>query len=373
MPDTYPQITLDPSLTTQPKPAEPATPAPQSVPLQPIPQVSTPSAPAVPQPLSKVEATQPLKPTPAPAATGLPSAMPTDHSSHTVIHDRRSSIQTELEKLQQEENSLLNNIKDWLTKVQGAETKQQALERELFELDRQLAGVPSPAQVAADRDTKIAQLKQQLQQAELKAKEITKLQKIDEKKAFDNYSAGGLDRQGLLEMMETIRQRYAEQLMTVQGMATDALQTIEQLNQPAPVATATPGMTPIAEIMQALPKVEVAPTPVEPTPVETKPVSMNLDSASPLITKLASLPEAAAGLLHHLVVELPAQGTYPLIERSSDGTGIIISADANSTTADRCFLADADILRVGATAEDIIPLPISQVSASEATPLPIQS
>ncbi len=385
MPDTYPQITLDPTLTAQPKPMEPVVSPSQSVPLQPVPSVA---ATQTPQPLSKSEATQPLKPAVPPSVSALPSAMPSDQSSHAVMHDRRRSVQTELEQLQQEESSLLNNIKDWLTKVQGAETKQQALERELFDLDRQLAGVPSPAQAAAERDAKLTQLTQQLQQAESKTKEITKLQKIDEKKAFDNYSAGGLDRQGLLEMMETIRQRYVEQLAAVQSMADEAKQAINELNQPTPVAAPTPeaprnastGMTPIATVLKAQSPVESVPVapvaesvPVEPIATATPVVSVNPVSASPLINKLATLPEAAEGLLHHLVIELPAQGSYPLIQRSSDGTGVIISADANATITDRCFLADADILRVGATAEDIIPLPISQIASNEATPLPAQS
>ena len=47
------------------------------------------------------------------------------------------------------------------------------------------------------------------------------------KKAFDNYSAGGLDRQGPLEEMEKISLRYADQLAAAKAIVTD-------LNKPLP-------------------------------------------------------------------------------------------------------------------------------------------
>lgn len=352
MPDQTPQISLDPNLFTNP-PTQPAVPAaaassagPSDVPLQPVP------------PLTAMPAeTEPVKPTPQP----LPSA------PEANTQDRRSAVQAELERLQQEENSLLNNIKDWLTKVQGAETRQQILERELFELDRELSAGPTPEQAAADRRAKLATYTEQLQQAETKIKEITKLQKIDEKKAFDNYSAGGLDRQGLLEEMEAISQRYADQLAAVQKIANSAQQAITNIDQPAePLSPATSKqpkpMTSVGEILKPAPTVTPAATPSS-TPEAKTPAKNNL------LSKLANMPEAKTGLLHHLVVEFPQQGNQPLIERSSDGTGIILRQDQNAQLADRCYIADADLLRAGATPEDIIPLPTSTLSAQEATSL----
>lgn len=362
MADQFPQITLDPALTAQsnpqPKPEAPATVAStaQSVPLQPIPPVST---------------ARTIEPLPKMAAEPLPAAAPLPVNAHADISDRRSVVQAELERLQAEESSLLNNIKDWLTKVQGAETKQQALERELFALDRQLASVPSPAQLASERAKKIEQYTTELKQAESKIKEITKLQKIDEKKAFDNYSAGGLDRQGLLDSMETIRQRYAEQLTAVQKLAEAAQHHIETIDQPAKAAepatlqSIAEVVTPVQETVEE--KAEEKKPEVTKTEAATPMAAPSTTAGSPLMQKLAALPEATTGLLHHLVVELPNQGTWPMIGRSGDGTGIIISENAQSV--EHCFIADADLLRAGATAEDIIPLPTSQLTSKEATPL----
>lgn len=264
---------------------------------------------------------------PVPKAQPLPAA-PTP-SAGDQMQQRRAQVQAELEKLQQEESSLLNNMKDWLAKVQGSETKQQALERELFELDRTVTAQPSPEQIKAD-------FQKQLQQAEIKLKQIVNQQKIDEKKAFDNYAAGGLDRQGLLEEMDRVSQRYADTLAQAQQAVT---QLKEQLN-PLP---STPEST------QIIP------------PQTTTPVS----TATPtnLITKLAALPEMQSGIGRQLLIDLPNQGTLPTIERSAEGNGIIVSSDGVSG-----FIADADLLRAGATAEDIISLPVSQVSSTSVAP-----
>lgn len=305
MTDQFPQITIDPALT----PAG-------ATPLQPVPL--------------------------------MPAAMPAALSTTDRLQQRRASVQAELEKIQAEENSLLNNIKDWLTKVQGDETKQQALEQELFALERQLAA-PSAEQQAAERSAKLADLNQQLRQAESQLKEVTKLQKIDEKKAFDRYAAGDLDRESLLVEMEKISQRYAEQATAMQKIITahqGSMQSIAEVIKTSPPAadTAQSTVTPTSQ-------------------------SNVINNNKNLIDKLATLPESNAGVLHHLIHELPNQGSLPTLERSMDGLGIIISAGSNAQMADRYFIADADLLRAGATAEDIIPLSTSSVASHDATPL----
>lgn len=219
--------------------------------------------------------------------------------------DRRAALEQELKKLTDEESGLINDVKDWITKLQGDETKKQALERELFALDRAAAAAPTPEQIQAT-------LQKQRDEAEAKLKELVKQQKIEEKKAFDRYSAGDIDRQGLLDEMERIRQNYAT------GPAAAA-------STSTPVSTATP---------------------------------------STLMKKLLTLPELQQGMARQLLIDLPNQGTVPTIERSADGNGIIITSGSSSG-----FLADADLLRAGATAEDIISLPISQQSSAAVTPL----
>lgn len=273
-----------------------------TVPLQPVPQV------------------QP-QPTPAPAATPDPT-------------QRRAQVQAELEQLQQEENSLLSNMKDWLAKIQGSETKQQALERELFELDKAAPAGPDPI-------VRQAELQKQLQQAQAKLAQVVNQQKIDEKKAFDNYSAGGLDRQGLLEEMERVRQRYADAQATTQQAVAAAQKQLETLAAPMPQTQPVPQPTP--------------------QPV-TAPVSTA--TMTGLMQKLIALPEIQSGLGKQLLIDLPNQGTLPTIERAADGNGIMIYS---STAAG--FLADADLLRAGVTAEDLISLPVSSHASSEATPL----
>ncbi|MFA6474965.1 MAG: hypothetical protein WCV88_02060 [Patescibacteria group bacterium] len=220
--------------------------------------------------------------------------------------DRRSAVQAELEKLQQEENTLLGNMKDWISKIQGSETRQQALERELFELDRQTAAVP-------DNTAQIAQLKEVLQKQNTQLKEVVRLQKIDEKKAFDNYSAGGLDRQGLLDEMDHINQRYADQLTDLQKKVQATKTALATFEQPEP--TQQP-----VEAIHELPL--------------QKP-------ASGLMTKLSALPAVQ-----------PLLNKQPTILRSNTGNGIVIRSGTEELT-----VTDAELLMIGATAEDIISLP----------------
>lgn len=283
--------------------------------------------------------TQPLRPVPLAAAVA-----PAPKPASEVDADRRAQVQAELEKLQDEESSMLNNIRDWITKVQGAETKQQSLERELFQLDRTIGAGPSAEQLAAEQAAKQAELTKQLQQAEVKVKHITNQQKIDEKKAFDNYSAGGLDRQGLLEEMEKISLRYADQLAAAKAVVTD-------LNKPLPPT----------------------PSPIIPSPggggTQGEGLIAPTSTATPssLMQHLITLPEVQTGLARQLLIDLPNQGTIPLIERSADGNGIIVSSSANAEPNTRCFIPDADLLRAGATAEDILSLQPSTLSSQEAT------
>ena len=269
--------------------------------------------------------TAPLQPVPK----AQPSPQPLSASDQT--QQRRIQVQAELEKLQQEESSLLNNMKDWLAKVQGSETKQQALERELFELDHTTPTGPKPEEVKAE-------LQKQLQQAEAKVKQIVNQQKIDEKKAFDNYSAGGLDRQGLLEEMDRVSQRYADAQAAAKQTATQLQQQMAGLEQP----------------LQPTPTPPPAP---EPSPVVTAPTSTI--TSSTFVQKLITLPEVQTGPARQLLIDLPNQGTMPIIERAADGNGIIITSGGVTG-----FMADADLLRAGATAEDMMSLPISQQSST---------
>ena len=280
------------------------------------------------QPLQPVPKAQPLPAAPAPSAGDQ-------------VQQRRAQVRAELEKLQQEESSLLNNMKDWLTKVQGSETKQQALERELFELDRTVTTQPSPEQIKAD-------FQKQLQQAEIKLKQITTQQKIDEKKAFDNYAAGGLDRQGLLEEMDRVSQRYADAQVTAQ----QAVAEIQKQLNPLP-----PTPSPLGAGVNASETPQIIPP-------QSGGGTQGGGWSSVLVQKLVTLPEMQSGLGRQLLIDLPNQGTLPSVERSADGNGIIVSS---GTTVG--FLADADLLRAGATAEDIISLPVGQHTSTETPPL----
>lgn len=282
------------------------------------------------QPLQPVPKAQPLPAAPAPSAGDQ-------------MQQRRAQVQAELEKLQQEESSLLNNMKDWLAKVQGSETKQQALERELFELDRTVTTQPSPEQIKAD-------LQKQLQQAEIKLKQITTQQKIDEKKAFDNYAAGGLDRQGLLEEMDRVSQRYADTQTAAQKTVQELKNKLVGLDQPVNPLPPTP--SPLGAGVNTS----------EPTQI-TPPPSGGGTQGGGLLQKLITLPEMQSGLGRQLLIDLPNQGTLPTIERSAEGNGIIVSSDGIAG-----FVADADLLRAGATADDIISLPVSQVSTTSVAP-----
>ncbi len=295
--------------------------------------------------------TQPLRPVPLAAAVA-----PAPKPAAEADTDRRAQVQAELEKLQDEESSMLNNIRDWITKVQGAETKQQSLERELFQLDRSIGAGPSAEQLAAEQAVKQAELTKQLQQAETQVKHITNQQKIDEKKAFDNYSAGGLDRQGLLEEMEKISLRYADQLAAVQKQVTATKTAITDLGS--------------LNTLKQTEHAEAETTP-EPQPVVSSPIITPTSTATPssLMQHLITLPEVQTGLARQLLIDLPNQGTIPLIERSADGNGIIVSSSANAEPNTRCFIPDADLLRAGATAEDILSLQPSTLSSQEVTAL----
>ncbi|MBI4408008.1 MAG: hypothetical protein HY565_05935 [Candidatus Kerfeldbacteria bacterium] len=308
--------------------------------------------------------TQPLQPVPLAAAVA-----PTPKPGVVADADRRAQVQAELEKLQAEESSMLNNIRDWIAKVQGAETKQQSLERELFQLDRTIGAGPSTEQLAAEQAAQQAALTKQLQQAETQVKHITNQQKIDEKKAFDNYSAGGLDRQGLLEEMEKISLRYADQLAAAKALLADLNKPTESLNTNPFPPTPSPlgeGATSPASTEQ----VAIIPPPngggtqgeglIAPTSTSTP---------SSLMQHLMALPEVQTGLARQLLIDLPNQGTIPLIERSADGNGIIISSSATAEPNTRCFIPDADLLRAGATAEDILSLQPSTLSSQEVTAL----
>ncbi|EKD76634.1 MAG: hypothetical protein ACD_43C00035G0001 [uncultured bacterium] len=349
-----PMAGLPPVVQPAPQPI-----AQQTVPLQPIPHVTP--VPAIPE-------QKPIKPLvqqpPSPAAT---------------LPDRQTELHQQLETLTQEESKLLGTIKDWVAWIQGAETKKQAIERELANIDKQFKSTSGSLQTSAtptkngpDR----AGLEKQIREAEAQLKTVQDQQKIEEKKAFDNYSAGGINRDGLLKEMERISLFYAT---PTENAKTKITGLHNQLN---PVQPATTNLPPIIEptiipttppmSASAVPPTQAVDTTVLPTTAPLPQTTNLTPQAQKIIECLRNLPATQSGYLKQLLVDLPAQGTGLTVERAADGNGVIILAGTEQTYTLGHHFPDADLILAGLGADNITALPTGTLTGSQITS-PVQA
>lgn len=316
--DQLPRIVLEP--TDQPSSQV----VPQFTPLQAVPQRGTPAAVVLP-PTDVVEPKDDLK-------------------------TRQAELQQQLEAVTKDEAGLLSNMKDWVAKLQGDETKQQAIERELLELNTQISTLE---QVPAGPSK--AELEKQLREAEGALKVVLMQQKIEEKKAFDNYSAGGMKREELLQAMEHINSQFDKPVAEAKAKVAAAQQQLS--GEPVPVAS-VPVVQP--EPIMPEPTAPAEPqsmplSPVEPVPPAATEGVAAQTSAQPItpaqqhiVQALATLESAKTGEQHQVLVELPAEGKQLTILRSKDGNGIVVNG---------IHFFDADLIRAGLGAEDVMNLP----------------
>lgn len=384
-------IVLDPSTNSvsgpisglPPVPVQPITPTTQqTVPLQPVPMVTA-------QPVETVS--------PSAAATPVQSAIksvaPQPIASAQPTAARQAELQQQLETLSQEENKLLGTIKDWVAWIQGAETKKQTLERELAGLNTQFhlgdnvgtttyASTPVPTVPTIDRSA----IEKQLREAEAKLKTVVDQQKIEEKKAFDNYSAGGINREGLLKEMERISTFYNAPLESAKAK-------ISELQAKLNPVTATPTQTPVpiqpvtiapTVTSQAVPLTQTAQTPLaQPstvtqvmpsaasTPVTPSMTTIPSTATAPqnqkIIDRLRTLSAAQTGYIKQLLVDLPNQGTGLTVERAADGNGVIILAGTEQAYTLGHHFPDADLILAGLGVDDITALPTGTLTGTQIT------
>lgn len=349
---SLPRIVLPPvsdaTPVTPPTPAAmpAAAPAPTAtIPLQPVPPVRQ----DVPAPSTPTSSTPP-QPLPADPVQPAPSV--------AQLQQTGTDLQQKLDTISKEENKILGTIKDWVAWIQGAETKKQTIERELKTIDQQLQGAShgqaQPHAAAAPAGPSRHELEQKLQAAELKLKTIQSQQKLEEKKAFDNYSTGGTNREGLIKDMDRINGLYDPPLAEAK---TNVANWQDQLKKTQPV-----------EPMPVASTVSVASTSSATTP--TAPSQPNLVTAptTKIIERLRALEQAQGGVAKQLLVDLPQQGQTITVQRSADGNGIIVLAGTETNYTLAQHFSDADLIRAGLGAEDIIPLPNGTLSAAQLKP-----
>lgn len=239
----------------------------------------------------------------------------------TDLKKQQLDLQQQLEAINQEEASLLSNVKEWVTKIQGNETKQQALERELLDINNQLSAIE---QVPAGPSK--AELEKQLREAEGSLKTLLMQQKIEEKKIFDNYAAGGMKREELLTAMDVINVQFDQPIA-------QAKSSISQLQQQL---SGEP--TPASPVENVVPEASVTTPEAAPDTTSTPAAAQ-----SPIIQALSSLGGALSPEQQQALQTNPAT-----IVRSKDGNGIVVTG---------VHFFDADLIRAGLGAEDIINLP----------------
>lgn len=361
-----------------PAPQPTSVPEPQTVPLQPVPRVAAPMSASV--------------PTPAPVAAPVTqSAQPVQPQAQKQAAPvaRQAELHKQLETLTQEESKLLGTIKDWVAWIQGAETKKQALERELEGLNAQYnlgntatTTTPATTQVTPPVGPDRSMIEKQLREAEAKLKTVVDQQKIEEKKAFDNYSAGGINREGLLQEMERISSFYTAAMQSAKDKIAALRAQLSPATQPStpavtPVQT-PPVVQPVAQPVPTTPTAVMTPTttpasiptmaPAAAAPTIQIPNPTATPNAQKIIERLRTLSAAQSGYIKQLLVDLPNQGTGLTVERAADGNGIIILAGSEQTYTLGHHFPDADLILSGLGADDIAALPTGTLTGAQITP-----
>jgi len=254
---------------------------------------------------------EPTQDTTSPASQSVP-LQPVPQKGSDELKKRQAELQAQLDAIHQDESGLLDNVKEWVTRLQGDETKEQALQRELFELTNEIT---ASEQVPAGPSKE--ELEKNLREAEGALKMLLMQQKIEEKKAFDNYAAGGMKREELLVAMEKINSQFDEQV----AQARTKVAAVQQQLSGEPVIAETPA---------------VEPKPVEPTIATTQ-------DPSHIVQALSTLGDALS-TEQQQVLQLNSSS----IARSKDGNGIVIGG---------VQFFDADLIRAGLGSDDILSLP----------------
>lgn len=330
MPDIqYTPIILDPNTNAVSGPMADLPPVLQSVPPPSVQPVTTPTT------ANQTQSAVPLQPVQrvSVAATVAQVAAPVQAAGPA----RQAELHQQLETITQEESKLLGTIKDWVAWIQGAETKKQAIEREMATIDKQFqstgGSIPTSADAASTGPDR-AVLEKQMRAAEAQLKAIQDQQKIEEKKAFDNYSAGGINREGLLKEMERINIFYATPLDNIKTKISNFQL---QLNPAQPAA---------APATQPTPTTATAP-------------------AQKILEHLRTLPAAQSGYIKQLLVDLPAQGGSLIVERAADGNGIIILAGTEQAYSLGHHFPDADLIFANLGADDVAALPTGTLTGTQ--------
>lgn len=298
--------------------------------------------------------------------------MPPTKSTNTVtpaqLQAQEKNLEKDLEKINQEENKLLGTMKDWLGWIQGAESKKQTIERELKELDHELQAVaPKPVAISqpvpqaqpvppVPTGPSLAELETQLQAATSQLKTIGDQQKIEEKKAFDMYSAGGSNREGLMKEMERISALYQRPVAEIKTKIS-ALQADIKSKMPTPAAAIpTPDMSPTS-MPTTTPSGDDQPA--QPIASVTQP------GINSILEHLRTLEQAKSGVIKQLLIDLPQQGQQLSIQRPTEGNGILVLAGTEANYAFAYHFSDADLIRAGLGGDDIASLPTGTLSAAQ--------
>lgn len=310
-----------------------------------------------------------------PPAPIMQAEAPSPSSATTIspqqLKKQEEVLASDLEKINQEENKLLGTMKDWIGWIQGAETKKQTIERELKAIDQELQTVtgenkpipqPKPLPPTAVGPS-LAELEAKLQSVQSQFKTIQDQQRIEEKKAFDNYAAGGSNREGLMKEMERISGLYSQPLADTKAKMTALTEAIDK-KMPGSKTAASPtppvATTPTPEPPPAIPQTSATQsTP----PDQTTPASK--DSTSVILEHLRTLDIAQSGTVKQLLVDLPQQGQSLTIQRPAEGNGILVLAGTETNYTLAYHFSDADLIQAGLGADDIIPLPTGTLSATQ--------
>lgn len=351
-------------------------PAPHQSDPMPAPVATLADVPSAQSVVPQQQSDQAAEVTPVATTPIVPPTKSTNTVTPAQLQTQEKDLEKDLEKINREENKLLGTMKDWLGWIQGAESKKQTIERELKELDHELQTVaPKPvatsqpvpqAQPAPPVPTgpSLAELETQLQAATSQLKTIEDQQKIEEKKAFDMYSAGGSNREGLMKEMERISALYQRPVAEIKTKMT-ALQTDIKSKMPTPAAaiptpvmstTSTSTTTPSSSGQTAQPIDQV---PANPTDSVTQP------GINSILEHLRTLEQAKSGVIKQLLIDLPQQGQQLTIQRPTEGNGILVLAGTEANYTLGYHFSDADLIRAGLGGDDIATLPTGTLSAAQ--------
>ncbi len=198
--------------------------------------------------------------------------------------------------------------------------------------------------------------------AESHLKSIQNQRKIEEKKALDNYTAGGINRTGLMQEFDRINSIYDERLEQTKMQVTQQRAQLQMQDQPAAVAPVPPAVTLPVETASSAP---VGSEPTSPAPVSSAPAAKT--PSEKILSQLTTLDEAKTGNAYRLLVELPQQGQTLTLQRSADGNGIFVLAGTEKDYSLAQYFPDADLIRAGLTADDITSLPVGTLSGAQLT------